>query len=41
MRGVYARRRDVAADLVACSSRGVPEEVVAALKDLQGASAAR
>ncbi|HYR12178.1 MAG TPA: hypothetical protein VEQ60_30610 [Longimicrobium sp.] len=39
----YARRRDVAADPVACSSRGVLEEaLVAALrKHLQGAPAAR
>lgn len=40
---VYARRRDVAADPVACSSRGVLEEaLVAALrKHLQAAPAAR
>jgi hypothetical protein len=39
----YARRRDVASDPIACSTRGVLEEAVVAalLKHLQGASAAR
>jgi hypothetical protein len=39
----YARRREVAADPIACSSRGVLEEalVVALRKHLQGAPAAR
>ncbi|HEU4883929.1 MAG TPA: hypothetical protein VFT45_16840 [Longimicrobium sp.] len=38
----YTRRRDVASDYVACSTRGVLEEAVVAalLRNLQGASAA-